>query len=186
MNNQDENIIAAIAEKTGFPESQIRTILTENEKMRQQAAESKRQLIQERQPEPYRTLHLPAQSRHEIIDQLNTPQTSRQILERFLNLSDMPNKTLADKVLEINPKTLHSYRYSEKTLPVRMHEHILKLEDLYLKGIELFENSGRFNHWLKSESYGLGNIKPISLIKSITGIDLVLEELMRIEYGATA
>jgi uncharacterized protein (DUF2384 family) len=71
-------------------------------------------------------------------------------------------------------------------MPIRFNEQILKLEELYKKGIELFEDSEGFNKWLKSESYGLGNVKPIDLINSITGIDLIYEELVRIEFGATA
>ncbi|MBA7544197.1 hypothetical protein ES705_36549 [subsurface metagenome] len=98
----------------------------------------------------------------------------------------MPNKVLAEEVFEISPKTLASYRKSEKDLPTWLNEQILKLEELYNKGIELFENSERFNKWLKTESYGLGNEKPIKLINSMTGIDLIFEELVRIEFGATA
>jgi len=67
-----------------------------------------------------------------------------------------------------------------------LNEQILKLEGLYKKGIELFESADEFNKWLKSESFGLGNTKPVNLLNSITGIDLVYEELVRIEFGATA
>lgn len=125
-------------------------------------------------------------ARRHIIDELNTNKKSNEILKRFLDFSSIPNKFLAEKVLEISPKTLYSYRHSNKTLPIRINEQILKLEELYKKGIELFENSDRFNQWMKSESYGLGNVKPIDMINSITGIDLIYEELIRIEFGATA
>jgi len=121
-----------------------------------------------------------------IIDELKTNKKSNEILERFSQFSSIPNKFLAEKVLEISPKTLYSYRHSNKILPIRINEQILKLEELYKKGIELFENSDRFNQWMKSESYGLGNVKPIEMINSITGIDLIYEELIRIEFGATA
>lgn len=125
-------------------------------------------------------------ARRQIIDELNANKKSNEILKRFIELSSIPNNFLAQKVLEISPKTLYSYRQSNKALPVRINEQILKLEELYKKGIELFENSDRFNQWLRSESYGLGKVKPIDLINSITGIDLIYEELIRIEYGATA
>jgi putative toxin-antitoxin system antitoxin component (TIGR02293 family) len=125
-------------------------------------------------------------ARHHILEELKTNRKSDEILERFMTISGMPNKVLAEEIFEISPKTLSSYRKSEKELPIRLNEQILKLEELYKKGIELFENSERFNKWLKNESYGLGNVKPIKLINSITGIDLVFEELVRIEYGTTA
>ena len=125
-------------------------------------------------------------SRQYIIDQLSSDTKSDVILERFMKLSGMPNKVLAEQVLEISPKTLLSYRNLKKDLPVRIFEHILKLELLFEKGIELFVTSEKFTHWLKSDSFGLGYTKPISLINSITGIDTVMEELVRIEFGATA
>ncbi len=125
-------------------------------------------------------------ARRHIIDELKTNKKSNEILERFSEFSSIPNKFLAEKVLEISPKTLYSYRHSNKILPIRINEQILKLEELYKKGIELFGNSDRFNQWMKSESYGLANVKPIEMINSITGIDLIYEELIRIEFGATA
>ena len=125
-------------------------------------------------------------AKRHIIDELKTNKKSNEILERFSEFSSIPNKFLAEKVLEISPKTLYSYRHSSKILPIRINEQILKLEELYKKGIELFDDSDRFNQWMKSESYGLGNEKPIEMINSITGIDLIYEELIRIEFGATA
>jgi putative toxin-antitoxin system antitoxin component (TIGR02293 family) len=124
--------------------------------------------------------------RQHIIDELKSNRKSKEILERFMMISGISNKLLAEEVFEISPKTLYLYRKSNKDMPVRFNEQILKLEDLYKKGIELFEDSEGFNKWLKSESYGLGNVKPIDLINSITGIDLIFEELVRIEFGATA
>jgi putative toxin-antitoxin system antitoxin component (TIGR02293 family) len=125
-------------------------------------------------------------ARQHIFDELKSNKKSDEILERFIKISSIPNKLLAEKVFEISPKTLYSYRHSNKNLPIRINEQILKLEELYKKGNELFESSEQFNKWLKSESYGLGNIKPIEMINSITGIDLIYEELIRIEFGATA
>ena len=124
--------------------------------------------------------------RQHIIAELNSNGKSDKILGRFLKISSLPNKFLAEKIFEISTKTLYSYRQSGKKLPVRMNEQILKLEELYRKGIELFESADEFNKWLKSESFGLGNTKPINLLNSITGIDLIFEELVRIEFGATA
>jgi putative toxin-antitoxin system antitoxin component (TIGR02293 family) len=126
------------------------------------------------------------ESRFHIINELRSGRKSDEVFERFMRISRIPNKTLAEKVLEITPKTLNSYRNSSKDMPVKLTEHMIKLEELYEKGIELFGDPGRFNNWLKSESYGLGNIEPIIIINSITGIDLVYEELIRIEFGATA
>src|SRR4030043_226995 len=57
----------------------------------------------------------------------------------------------------------------------------IKLRDLYKKGVEIFGNSSRFNTWLSRESAGLGSMQPLDLMGTSTGIDLVYEELLRIE-----
>jgi putative toxin-antitoxin system antitoxin component (TIGR02293 family) len=135
----------------------------------------------------YRTLRTSRrESRFRIINELKSGRKSDEVLERFMRISQMPNKTLAEKILEITPKTLNSYRNSSKEMPVKLNEHMIKLEVLYLKGIELFGGAEHFNNWLKTASFGLGNIVPLTIINSITGIDLVYEELIRIEFGATA
>jgi len=171
MDKKTANLIASISRKTGLSENEIHKIITEYERTRE--------ILEE-------PIHSYGASRQHILNELRLNKKSDEILERFMKLSEMPNKTLAEQVFEISPKTLHLYRKSEKDLPVKIREHVLKLEDLYRKGIELFEGPQQFNRWLKSESYGLGDVKPINLINSITGIDLVYEELNRIEFGATA
>ena len=125
-------------------------------------------------------------SRFHILNELKSKKKSNIILQDFLSLTGLPGKFIAEEVFEISPKTLTSYKKSKKELPVRINEHILKIKELYKKGVELFEDIERFNNWLKNESYGLGNIKPNTLLNSITGIDLIYEELVRIEFGATA
>ena len=121
-----------------------------------------------------------------IIEELHSNTKSYRALEKLIKISNIPLITLAEVILEINPKTLASYRKNRKPLPTRLNEQVIKLNELYFKGIELFENSKQFNLWMNNKSYGLGNHIPINLVNSITGINLVYEELMRIEFGATA
>lgn len=55
---------------------------------------------------------------------------------------------------------------------------------LYKKGQEIFGNFEAFNQWLKQPAYGLGGIIPFGLLYTQGGINLVMDELLRIEYGA--
>jgi uncharacterized protein (DUF2384 family) len=68
----------------------------------------------------------------------------------------------------------------------RNSELILKLILLYKKGIEIFGNTESFNNWVSKPSFGLGSIVPYSLLNTTTGIDLIFEELVRIEFGDLA
>jgi len=62
----------------------------------------------------------------------------------------------------------------------------LKLIVLYRKGVEVFSSITNFNKWLHKPSFGLGKKIPYSLMNTTTGIDLIFEELVRIEYGDLA
>ncbi len=108
------------------------------------------------------------------------------LFRNLLNLTKLHSKTLAENVFEITPKTFTSYLDEGKKLPKYMVEKVIKLQELYFKGIELFGTVGEFNLWMKKESYGLGLRVPLEFIGTITGIEMIYDELIRIEFGATA
>jgi len=62
----------------------------------------------------------------------------------------------------------------------------LKCMNLLIKGTEVFGEIDAFTRWLKKPAYGLGDKVPLDLLNTITGIDLVVEELIRIEFGVLA
>ena len=116
--------------------------------------------------------------------ELSTYRESHVILSEIGEITRLPLKTLAEQIYDVTPKTLASYRTKGRHFPKRMTEVSIKLRDLYKKGIEIFGNTSRFNTWLSRESAGLGNLQPLDLMGTSTGIDLVYEELLRIEFGA--
>lgn len=63
-------------------------------------------------------------------------------------------------------------------------ENVVKLAELYEAGLTAFDDdSESFINWLNTSIPSLNNEKPIELLSSNLGIDLVREELLRIEYG---
>jgi uncharacterized protein (DUF2384 family) len=124
-------------------------------------------------------------SRASIIQELKENLESRLIINELIEITGLPIKILS-AVFEMTPKTFSSYKTPGKHLPTRIVELCIKLRELYKKGIEIFGSTDNFNSWLMQEAYGLGNIKPLTLINSSTGIDLIYEELIKIEFGATA
>ena len=93
---------------------------------------------------------------------------------------------LADDLLGISIKTLMRYRQDEKKLSPQSSEMVLKLIALYQKGVALFSEIKYFNNWLNKPAFGLGMQIPYDLINTSTGIDLIFEELLRIEHGDLA
>jgi uncharacterized protein (DUF2384 family) len=121
-----------------------------------------------------------------ILNQLASAKESYLIINELKEITGLNLNFLAEQVFEITPKTLGTYREKGKYLPRRSFENSIKLKELYHKGHELFGSTDAFNKWLNTKSYGLNNIVPISLIGYSTGIDVIYEELARIEFGATA
>jgi len=63
-------------------------------------------------------------------------------------------------------------------------ENVIKLAELYEAGLITFENDKEsFHTWLTTTVPALNNEKPIDLLSSNLGIDLVKDELLRIEHG---
>ena len=126
----------------------------------------------------------PAITKADIVKELSTGKESYILLSEIEEITRLPLKTLSAQIYDVTPKTLASYRIKGRHFPKRMVEVSIKLRDLYKKGTEIFGNPGRFNAWLSRESTGLGNMQPLDLMGTSTGIDLVYEELLRIEFGA--
>ena len=96
------------------------------------------------------------------------------------------NKEFFAGILNLSTKTLDRYRKAEKRLTPSSSELILKLIVLYKKGEDLFGRMDEFQKWIEEPSFGLGNKVPKTMLGTPAGIDLILDELTRIEYGDLA
>lgn len=88
--------------------------------------------------------------------------------------------------LHISNKTLSRYQKESKTFDALQSERILQIEILYSKGEEVFGNRENFTKWLETNNLALGDILPLDLLKTSFGINLLLDELVRIEHGVLA
>jgi putative toxin-antitoxin system antitoxin component (TIGR02293 family) len=121
-----------------------------------------------------------------VIKLLETNPDSDILIEEILDITGLSLRQLAKNVYEMTPKTLAAYKKSPKQLSTRSMEISIKLKMLYEKASQLFIEIKYFNGWLQKECPGLGGRIPITLLNTSTGIDLVYDELTRIEFGATA
>ena len=112
--------------------------------------------------------------------------TSNSIFNNLFEVTQLNYKTLASNVFELNAKTLNSYRHSSSKIPMRVCELSIKLTELYIIGSRVFGSTDSFNVWLKKPSYGLGGMVPLQLLNTVTGIDMIFDELVSIEFGTTA
>jgi putative toxin-antitoxin system antitoxin component (TIGR02293 family) len=96
------------------------------------------------------------------------------------------SKNFIANMLNLSTKTLDRYKQGEKSLNPASGELILKLYSLFKKGEEIFGNPDEFQKWIEKPAYGLGYKIPKKLMQTPAGIDLILDELIRIEYGNLA
>ena len=125
-------------------------------------------------------------SKNILEDLYSSKPNSKSSFYKVFEITRLPIKTLAGQVFELTPKTLNSYRQSGKNIPIHIHELSLMINELYIKGKRIFGSTENFNIWMKKDSYGLGGMKPIEIINTVTGIEMIIDELVSIEFGTTA
>ena len=111
---------------------------------------------------------------------------SSTIFSELIAISGINKNFLAEEVFDVSLKTMLRYQKEGKKLTPRNSEIALKLLNLFDKGIEIFGSMDSFMVWLNKKAYGLGNEVPLTLMNTNTGIDLIEEEIIRIEFGALA
>lgn len=88
-------------------------------------------------------------------------------------------------ILSLTEPTLRKYMREEKSLNTGVSEHIIQLFELFDKGMDTFGSLQEFKNWLPHHNIGI-NAKPIDLLDTLTGINIIMNELQRIDFGVLA
>lgn len=86
------------------------------------------------------------------------------------------------QLLPVTERTLQRYTPG-KPLSRIVSEQILQIAEVAARGSEVFEGRDRFLIWMNHPNKALDNKIPMSLLDSKFGVDMVLDELGRIEHG---
>jgi putative toxin-antitoxin system antitoxin component (TIGR02293 family) len=108
----------------------------------------------------------------------------KSAIDSLAELLELPTKDLA-KYLHISERTLQRYEDKKKLSP-ELSDHLIQLARVYARTVEVFEDHNKAVKWLKYPILALGGVTPISCLDNFSGIELVLDELGRIEYGVYA
>ncbi len=106
----------------------------------------------------------------------------------FFELADLTGyrrEQLAD-VFDTSLKTFQRYEREQRRLNPQDSERILKLKALFEYGTDVFGSTESFRRWLDKPAYGLDGQVPFGLLHTSGGMDLIQDELVRIEYGDLA
>ncbi len=105
-------------------------------------------------------------------------------------------KRIADKVdftqkewsefLHISERTLQRYAHENGTFNTGVIDRILQINKVLERGKEVFGSYAKFNLWLQENPYMLEGRLSLHSLASIDGIQKILTQLGRIEYGILA
>jgi putative toxin-antitoxin system antitoxin component (TIGR02293 family) len=106
----------------------------------------------------------------------------------FTRISNRINFTLEDwsSFLHLSERTIQRYKKEKKAFDTIYSEKIVQIDLLYKKGAEVFGSEENFHAWMETKSIPLGGVKPKELLDTTYGINLVADELGRIEHGIFA
>lgn len=108
--------------------------------------------------------------------------------DTFDKLSDKFPLNISDwsKILSVSERTMQRYKREKKRFDSIHSERLILIMILFKKGTEVFGNSESFIKWLNSENIALGGILPINMLDNSFGINMIKDELSRIEHGILA
>ncbi|HET6992214.1 MAG TPA: antitoxin Xre/MbcA/ParS toxin-binding domain-containing protein [Bacteroidia bacterium] len=106
----------------------------------------------------------------------------------FINLAKKSPFSLIEwsDFLHLSERTMQRYRKEKKTFDTIQSEKILQITLLYNYGIDVFGSTDKFYSWLESKNVALGGVKPKELMDNSFGVELLKDELTRIEHGVLA
>ncbi len=81
------------------------------------------------------------------------------------------------------PASSLAFKERDTSFDRKTSEHLIKLATLITRGKEVFEDEGEFILWLHTRIGAFRGRKPVELMETLTGIEMVLDELGRIEHG---
>lgn len=88
-------------------------------------------------------------------------------------------------LLHTTDRTLRRYEPAQKLNP-EQSERLIELALLYARGEEVFDTLEPFKIWMDAPVMALGDKKPRSFLDTSMGIELLMDELGRIEHGIFA
>ncbi len=112
------------------------------------------------------------------IAQKGLPKQSADIFSKAVGLTDREMV----RILNMSERTFHRYQ-PETLLDTGATEKLLQLALIYQKGEEIFEDLAIFKDWMHQPHVLFNEKSPLEMLDTHTGLQLVKDEIGRIEYN---
>ena len=120
---------------------------------------------------------------HDFIAMIRKGLT-RKSLDHFMNATGLTADEMA-AIMHTSTRTLRRYT-AETILNPDQSERVIELARLYSRGEEVFGNLNLFKDWMNATILSLGNKKPKEFLDTSIGINILMDELGKIEHGIFA
>ena len=107
---------------------------------------------------------------------------SHKDFKTIYNLLNLSNKKWAE-ILGVVEKTIQTIIKNESSLKRKTAEKFLSFLLLVKYGIEVFGSQESFEEWLVYKTYNLKNKAPIDYLDTVQGINMLKEQIFKIETG---
>lgn len=120
-------------------------------------------------------------SRYTVIEKIREG-LSGEIVVKLSKKMRVPQKEMADW-LHTTTRTVQRHIEAQEKLSPEISDRLAQLVMVYCRCNEVFQDEEKVSTWLKSPNFALGGVTPFSLMDTTIGIELVVDELGRIEHG---
>ena len=104
---------------------------------------------------------------------------------KFKKITDLVPFTQAEwaGMLHLSERTLQRYAKNNSSFEGIYTDRILLLQEMITLGLETFTGADSFYQWLKKEKTVLGHTLNFSSLSSERGIQEIIDQITRIQYG---
>jgi putative toxin-antitoxin system antitoxin component (TIGR02293 family) len=110
------------------------------------------------------------------------PDFAYRKFEKIAALVPFTQKEWAS-ILNLSERTLQRYSVDNSSFDGIYVDRILHIEELIRLGLETFTNADAFYRWLKREKHVLGKTLNFESLSSTRGIQDIIDQIGRIQYG---
>ncbi|MDQ2718434.1 MAG: DUF2384 domain-containing protein [Bacteroidota bacterium] len=104
---------------------------------------------------------------------------------KIASKTDFTQKEWSD-ILHISERTLQRYSKDNSAFSFSVTDRILQIDKVFERGLEVFGSYEKFLRWLRDDPYMLEGRLSLHSLAGFEGINHVLTQLGRIEYGILA
>jgi putative toxin-antitoxin system antitoxin component (TIGR02293 family) len=105
------------------------------------------------------------------------------LLSLISNLQKTREQDVA-QVVGLSDRTLRRHRSKPDTpMPTAVASKTLLVTDILAKAIEVFGTQAAAEDWLNQPALALNDVRPLELLQTEQGAELVKDQLTRLEYG---